>query len=86
MTKNNFGQGIAGVKMKQKNKEAYFIDNKNVKIALLGEGRIHGEDDAITMRPYQASLICSVANSELLVLNRAEFYRTYKNGVTECWQ
>ena len=79
MTKNNFGQGIEGVKMKQKNKEASFTDNKNVKIALLGEGRIHGEDDAIAMRPYQASLVCSVAQSELLVLTRVEFYRTYKN-------
>ena len=51
---------------------------KRVNIALLGEGQIHGDDDAITMRPYQASLICTVADSEVLVLSRTEFYRTFK--------
>ena len=25
---------------------------KRVKIAMIGMGQIHGEDDAITMRPY----------------------------------
>ena len=72
--------------MRQKNSEAPVQDNKRVKIALLGEGRIHGEDDAIAMRPYQSSLICNVASSELLSLTRVEFYRTYKQSVNNCWQ
>ena len=85
MSSNNFGQAIESVKMKQKNSEAQFSDNKNFKIALLCEGRIYGEDDAIAMRPYQSSLICNVANSELLVLTRVEFYRTYKHSLNNCW-
>ena len=46
---------------------------RRVKIGLIGEGQIHGEDDAISMRPYQASLRCTVPNSEVLVLARETF-------------
>ena len=53
-------------------------DFRPVKIALIGEGQIHGEDDAISMRPYQASLRCSLNDSELLILSRTDFYRTFK--------
>ena len=42
-----------------------------MKIAIIGEGKVHGEDDAIALRPYQASLICNMNNSELLVMTRA---------------
>ena len=49
-----------------------------VSLALLGERRIHGEDDAIAMRPYQASLVCSLADSEVYILTRIEFYRMFK--------
>ena len=37
------------------------------------------------MRPYQASLVCNVADSELLVLTRVDFYRTFKHS-TESWR
>ena len=59
--------------MKYSNAGSTFYDYRKVKIALIGEGRIHGEDDAIAMRPYQASLICSVANSELMILTKTDF-------------
>ena len=66
-------------------KEALYTDFKRVKVALLGEGRIHGEDDAIALRPYQASLICSVSGSEAYELTRAEFYRAFKTQ-SDCWK
>lgn len=37
------------------------------------------------MRPYQSSLVCNVAESELLVLSRTEFYRTFKHS-TDSWR
>ena len=37
------------------------------------------------MRPYQASLICNVADSEVLVLTRVDFYRTFKMS-TDSWR
>jgi len=82
---NEFGQGIDAAKIKYWQKAAAFTDNKCVRISLLGEGRIHGEDDAIAMRPYQSSLVCNVAGSELLVLSRTEFYRTFKHS-TDSWR
>ena len=58
---------------------------RRVKIGLIGEGQIHGEDDAISMRPYQASLRCTVPNSEVLVLARETFYTYFKTN-QECWK
>ena len=55
-----------------------------VKIALIGEGQIHGEDDAIAVRPYSATLKCNMADSELLMLPRVEFYRTFRHS-QESW-
>ena len=51
---------------------------------MIGEGRIHGEDDAIGERAYKSSLICNVADSELLIMTRVEFERMFKS-TTECW-
>ena len=51
---------------------------KPVKIALLGPRQIHGEDDVFAMRPFSATLRCTKPDSELYVLNRADFYRTFK--------
>ena len=55
-------------------KQTKFRQNayKRVKIALIGEGQIHGEDDAISMRPYCATLRCH-SHGELLALNRGLF-------------
>ena len=58
---------------------------KPVKVAILGEGRTHGEDDAISMRPYKASLVCSKNDSELLILTREQFWRIFKNS-PESWK
>ena len=86
MTDNNdFGSGIDAAKIKYWHKAAAFYDNRRVSIALIGEGRIHGEDDAIAMRPYQASLVCNRAGSELLILSRIEFYRTFKHSA-DSWR
>ena len=82
---NDFGSGIDSAKIKYWQKAAAYSDNKRVSIALIGEGRIHGEDDAIAMRPYQASLICNRAGGELLMLSRIEFYRTFKHS-SESWR
>ena len=84
MTSTPFGRGIESTKIQYSNKEAAFSDFRQVKIALIGEGRIHGEDDTIAMRPYNASLICSVANSELFVMTRKEFQRIFKQS--EAWK
>ena len=75
--KNSFGTGIVATKLKYWQKAAAFSDNKRLRISLIGEGRMHGEDDAIAMRPYQASLICNMAGGELFILSRNEFYRTF---------
>ena len=79
MMKNQFGTGITSTKMEYSQKEAAFNDFREVKIAYLGEGMLHGEDDAIENRPYQASLICNVAGSELFIFTKVEFYRAFKN-------
>ena len=47
---------------------------------MIGEGRIHGEDDIIAERVYQASLTCNVKESELLVLTQADFYRVFRQS------
>ena len=77
MSQRPFGRGIESTKVRHVNKEAAFSDYKHVKIALIGEGRLHGEDDCIALRPYHASLICSVADSELYTMTRKEFYRIF---------
>lgn len=54
-------------------------------MALIGEGQIHGEEDAISMRPYQASLRCH-ATGELLALDKKKFQNMFKecaNGALE---
>lgn len=76
--RNEFGNGIEATKVEFAQKQAPFTAFKPVKIALIGEGQIHGEDDAISMRPYQASLRCTLNDSELLVLTRVDFYRMFK--------
>ena len=47
MTQTPFGKGMESTKLKYSNKDAAQNDLKQVKIALIGEGRIHGEDDCI---------------------------------------
>ena len=47
-----FGHGIQSTKIEYSNKEAAFSDFKRIRIALIGEGRIHGEDDIIAERVY----------------------------------
>lgn len=71
-------------KMEYTQKQSASTNFKRVKIALIGEGQVHGEDDAITMRPYQASMTCTKSGSELLILSRVDFYRTFK-GSSLCW-
>ena len=80
LMKNQFGTGIKSTKMEYSQKEAAFSDFKNVKIAYIGEGMLHGEDDAIEDRPYQASLICNIAGSELFIFTKVEFYRAFKSN------
>ena len=41
---------------------------------------MHGEDDVIGQRPNQSTLTCNVADSELLVLTKMDFYRTFKHA------
>ena len=79
------GKGIETTKYEFNQKQAVFPEFKSVKIALIGAGQVHGEDDAIAMRPYQASLKCTVSGSQILVLSRSEFYRMFKNQ-QECWR
>lgn len=64
--------------------EAPEVENKRFSLALLGKGRLHGEDDAVSMRPYSSSLICSKAGSEVFRLSRVEFYRMFKSN-SDCW-
>lgn len=73
-----FGQGIETSKIEFKRKNTPCSEFRSVKIALLGERQIHGDDDVFAMRPYSATLRCSKANSELYVFKRAEFYRLFK--------
>lgn len=49
-------------------------------VALIGEGRSHGDDDCIAMRPYRSSLKCNVAEGVVLILGRAEFQRIFKSS------
>ena len=49
-----------------------------IKIALLGQGQLHGEDDAISERPYQSSLICNKSGSEIFMMTKADFLRTFQ--------
>jgi len=51
-----------------------------VTVALIGEGRSHGDDDAIAMRPYTSSLKCNVPEGVVLILGRAEFQRIFKGS------
>ena len=53
---------------------------KRVTFALIGEGRTHGDDDAIAMRPYTSSLKCNVPEGVVLILGRAEFQRIFKSS------
>ena len=76
-------KGIESTKIEYQQQAAAFSDYRQVKIALLGEGRIHGEDDVVAQRPYQASLICSLNDSELYVWTRADFQRAFRPG--EAW-
>jgi len=46
---------------------------------------VYGEDDAIAMRPYQTSLVCNLADSEVYILTRVEFFRMFKQSA-ECWK
>ena len=46
---------------------------------------MHGEDDAISMRPYQSTLTCTENNSEIYIMQRNEFYRTFKTS-PEVWK
>ena len=43
---------------KEKEKNLATHKYKRVKIAIIGEGRVYGDDDAIAVRPYQSSLKC----------------------------
>ena len=45
-------KGIESTKIEYQQQAAAFSDYRQVKIALLGEGRIHGEDDVVAQRPY----------------------------------
>ena len=80
LDKNRFGDGIECTKIDYAQKDAAFQDYKYVKIALLGEGRLYGEHDAVADRPYKSSVICSVADSEMLVLSKTDFQRTFKSS------
>ena len=46
---------------------------------------MHGEDDAISNRVYQSSLICHTSGSELFVMSKADFQRTFKAS-SEAWK
>lgn len=72
--KLEYGQGLGKAKTVQK-----------LKIAFLGSGQVHGEDDAISLRPYQSSLLCTENHSEVFVMLRNEFYRTFK-VTAETWK
>ena len=82
--KKEFGQAIQSSKLEYTQKQEAEMNMKRVNIARIGEGQVHGEDDAIAMRPYQASLTCTVSGSELFVLSRVDFYRTFKQS-TSSW-
>ena len=63
-------------------------DSQNIhklKIALLGVGQLHAEDDAISSRPYQSSLICHTSGSVLYEMTKAEFLRIFKTS-SEAWR
>ena len=44
--------------IKEKEKRLTTHKFKRVNIAIIGEGRVYGDDDAIAVRPYQSSLRC----------------------------
>ena len=51
---------------------------------MIGEGQLHGEDDAVALRPYQSSLRCNTPHSEVYILNRLAFFNMFKSS-TACW-
>lgn len=50
--KIKFGQAQETSKIEFRRKNTPCNDLKSVKIAILGERQIHGDDDAFAMRPY----------------------------------
>ena len=53
---------------------------KNVKIALIGRGQVFGDDDVTMQRAYQSSLVCSENDSEVYLMPRSEFFRTFRQN------
>ena len=62
----------------EKEKKLAISKYKRIKVAIICEGQIYGDDDAIAVRPYQSSLKCITPEAQALALSRGEFQRTFR--------
>ena len=83
LTKNKFGHGIECKKIDYSQKDSSWQDYKLIKIALLGEGKIHGAKAVIEELPYETTMMCSVNDSELLIFSKIDFDRIKHESESE---
>jgi CRP-like cAMP-binding protein len=56
-----------------------------IKLTILGEGQLFGDDDVILKRNYSCTLKCIQNDSEAYLISRHDFLRLFK-GNEEAWR